>query len=1557
MTRYKIDGIEYEIADDVDLASTVEKIRALPSHKKPKKEEESYGKRILTEGIPGAAAGIGNLALDVLRSPGAGLIGLGTAIGTGSMERGMEEFENAMESSKSVVPAIPDKTDGALMGILEKGMGYLGDVGELATQGGGAFNLAARPEDTGPGGRTVAEALSNFAPIPGMRAASKLPHVGSEWKARQAEKAKALEVIKEKIAAEAAAKKNYETAEMPADLFPDKDPRAAQPGLRSPYMIPEAERLRIEEEMRQTEAEAGRRGQSQGDLFETPMENLERRASEGQTGARDKPEPMDFPATDRPDTPGVAPLLQEQGVLEGTYPRVDEGPTTIPLTRPDIEVRKDGSPKVVEKPVDPSTVRYGKEEPTPVGSIGVESPGFNQALVNRQLGVRNAEDLRTLQESGRSRPPESVRTQLDVIRTKSQIPYYRELADYLLKDKTFNPRFDLVNEIPDSRGAYWEGVYHPSKYKIELLKSMAGNEALLLHEAIHARTHTALELGRRLFNNNTPHLKAAVERVYDLYESFKKEGAKTDRWRSIEASYGITSVHEFMAEGFTNPQFQSLLARTPVPKNLASKGFRHYWDAFVDRVGKLLGFDKSKHNYLSELIKAGADIMEGADSNVRMAYENQHFAPSNLDASGKSVGGYSLDSFKSDLKDKGIKLPDAVVKKMYEEQTKTVVPETKDQPAKTVLRGIKGLKDLRRELMDDRPLAELAEEISAHKDITFAQANTLSKIGNPDYMAKDHPTIAWSISQINRIKNSRNQEIHDLLFGDTGSKKAPAPGSFYHKWSELNLKERTAVNDVGQALNNSHEKLSLDAIQAKAVELNKRPLSDAQLQAYHDRIAINSAILKKINAGLAKEGKEPIAELPHYWSPAEFDGKFIVTITDPTTGAKIVRGSYLRPNVEKLQKEFPGMQISEPLERGRRAAFDMDQYIIILRHLNKEMRDPATKALAEGWRRSNYIGSRGMKREGAKGAMGTEGGRKGLDRYEEVSEKYIRQAHEYLGNREIDGVYNELLEFEPAKRQPNSHAYALESLDQARGGMNATMQALSDGVGLAVRSLVQMGSFGKVVPPTSIIRDVMRPANQAKSALLLGFFNPAFMAQNLLQSTFAAPKMLGLGAEYGGKGLLGSPAAVMKATTRALTSLMDPKNSDVAKLDRIGAFDASLKYDWESYSSDLTKLRATVKDHMTGMSTNLAIESHAVRKPAALMFLEMLREIGYDKIAKTPDEIYWMTKNLTEDYMVAMNRHKKPHALGRSGTVGTVMGPLQSFATTWLAQLREYTKLAGKSHQNLANALPLASFMAVSMLTAGLVNLIASKEYDAVVGLLNSTFNMKLPLYEELVLTYVKSDYARFGVLAGITGLNVGALFAPPTVTGSFAPGAQFLVDVGDVMIKALRETGALGEMNKLKESEKRDALKAILPRSTWGWVEDAYTPEGAPTQTKKGTAGPYTRTEKDKLARKFSTYTLEEQKGKMLQYPAEQKMLQRRERLKTSTSLMVDALITGENPTERIATLVQDLSEDNYSAKEIREALKEQLKAKYTEKDIRMMGKGKTTRQQLLIQYWNHLK
>ena len=103
--------------------------------------------------------------------------------------------------------------------------------------------------------------------------------------------------------------------------------------------------------------------------------------------------------------------------------------------------------------------------------------------------------------------------------------------------------------------------------------------------------------------------------------------------------------------------------------------------------------------------------------------------------------------------------------------------------------------------------------------------------------------------------------------------------------------------------------------------------------------------------------------------------------------------------------------------------------------------------------------------------------------------------------------------------------------------------------------------------------------------------------------------------------------------------------------------------------------------------------------------------------------------------------------------------------------------------------------------------------------------------------------------------------------------------------------------------------------------------------------------------------FTNEEVLGKAPQRIVEQMSANRRTKLAGASGRMVDALLTEEKGEERMSRIITELQRDNYTTAEIRDSLKSQLKAKLTEKDVRMMGRGRTNRQRLIIQLYEELR
>ena len=1516
--------------------------------------EQSYGKRVLTEGLPAVA----NMGSDILQSIPAGLAGLDTAIRTGSMEEAMGTFESGMAATREDLPRF--RSDSAKIGdeALAQGMETLMSGGRAVGEGLGAgfdmvtgnWDQALDQSQARPGMGTMGEVATNFLPLPGTKLASRIPHVGSDWKrgiaAKQANEAAAAKILEEKMKLEKADadRKAYEDAykQYDSDLgTPGKEAEPATPygkdrvgpqyggsreGVETPPdgFKPEGSRTDNLQAQEIWDAEMYRLGR-EFDIERLQQEQVARYVNTW------KPEEAALPSQ------------------RGDLPKYD------PETGQVIKERIKGPVAVTrEIPIEETIASETRAAMAPRDRI--ENP---DSISKSQLGYN--ERLRVMQEDPASF---SVREMANELAIGTSIPFYKDFMKSVLENKTFNSALNLLNTRPSGKGEGWQGWYKYRDNSIELMKQYAGQEAVFVHEMAHAVSYHGIELALKA-PKTVPHLVPTVNRLNKLFTTFREHHWENNtRWRSqYEVTgnyyqgdfYGMKSIHEFLAEARANPEFRDLLVETELPKGMKAPGIRTYWEAMVDGIRKIIGLPLKYNNYLSEVLKLGSDLVRKSNLPELQSTWKQ-FDAGNLK---QGVDAYSFKQFKNDVKERGIALSDAQLKAMYDKQQPRETKPTSGNPNEKVIsvtKNIQGINKIQRLIMETRTLEEIYTENPNIKDldIGWLSKRTIDKAIPGDYVAQDHPILSWQSSNVNRIVNKYNYEADQIMHGD--SRKKPSPGTYMYQWSKLDTPEKVQLNEVAQALQNSQTRLSNQAIQAKAVEVTGRMLTETQVRAYADRLESNSKILAKVNTLLRNEGRETINELPHYWSPAVFPGKFL-TILEGKDGSRAGFGTYFKPDIAKLQKEFPNHKISEPIDRSNTTNVNFEQYVELMHMLDKQLRDPASRALAEAIRRRGFT-KHGMKREGVSGALGTEGGIKGLNRYEETAEKYVRDAHRYLANRELDKLYNELFAFDKAKESPNAHSLALESIDQARGGMNEAATSISDAVGDLVAGTVKTVTFGKLTPPHSVPRDILRPANEMKSALLIGFLNIQFLGAQLLQSSFAVPKLYGL-AGQAGRNIFLTSADVTKALAKSAKDYTNWSHPDLQKLESFGTFEATLRHDWSTYANDSVKFKQGVKDHLTGMSFNMWVESNAVRKPAALFFLNMLRELGYEKIAKTPDEIYWAAKNLTDNYMVSTLRHKKPHMFGRTGLLGTAVSPLKSFVTTWIGQLTEYSKQATKTPQNLTNAMPLATFLGLNVATAGLLGFIGVKEYDYIIEKLNEHFGTNYKTATHLVLENFKSTSARLGPLSDFVGNHVGSTFAAPTLEGmGGALGAEFAFDVGKAIWQLFTETGALGEKNKPTEAQKRDTLKSITPRSfAWGPIEKAYTPKEAPIQTKKGAAGPYKRSEKDWKARSLGMFTNEEVLGKAPQRIVEQMSANRTIKLAGASGRMVDALLTEEKGEERMTKIITELQRDNYTTAEIRDSLKNQLKAKLTEKDIRMMGRGRTNRQRLIIQLYEELR
>jgi len=941
----------------------------------------------------------------------------------------------------------------------------------------------------------------------------------------------------------------------------------------------------------------------------------------------------------------------------------------------------------------------------------------------------------------------------------------------------------------------------------------------------------------------------------------------------------------------------------------------------------------------------------------------------------KQLGGMTIENKKATARNdfikearaRGITLPTEQLNAVWD-KSQGAAPKPlahPSEPAIDVIGKIKGIDQLQRQYVDRRTIDEIKPQIAAMKKDTLAQfagRNTVDKMLAGGFIAKDNPLLSWVSSQTNWTKNESIQNANNRLHGL--SRKMPNVGTFNYMWEQLPQRSRVAVTDLVVALRNSDVKLGEQGIRAKAREIIGRDLSPKELQAFLDRDRTMNDVLGDINKVYIAEGKEPIQQLPHYGFPSIFDGPFKVKWVNEKTGETVkVDAFYLKPNLAKLQKlAGPDVKAIQLPDSGLRGDVNWQQFEWILRQLNKEMRDPAAKAITEGLRRMGF-GARTMRRAGVLGAKGTEGGITGMRGYEEISERYIRQAYDFIANRKLDKLYQDVNDMKEADHVPFTKSYALESIDVARGKSNEIMDKLGNAFSSIVSGNVKFVTKGTVVLPQRFTRDLLQQSNKVMTTLLLGFFHPIQIAAQFLQApTYMPPKLLAMAAEEGR-----NPAIVMNALGKALVEYKKWNGSkDAQILDSIGAFEAQFRYDWSTYAGDANpRFKQTMSSHLSGLSTLSWLEAAAVRRPAAHMFLEMLRELDYDKIAKDKNEIYYVAKEMTDHYMVTNKFYKKPHAFNRTGLVGQAIGPLQNFSMTWLGMLREDVKLSGQGLKegSISKQLPLGTFLASNLLTSGVLGIIGIKEWDALAFIANKLLGTNIMSGTEWMMSNFKSNRVRFGVLSDAIGANIGASLNAPTLTGSFAPGLQLLGHAANIGLQGLKSTGLFGEVNKPTNVEKRDALKGITPRFSpipglnWGDIEKHYTRPGAPYQESSGRAGPYTRDKADELARRLGTYTNKEAAAKGEFYAAQKDMAGRKAIFDKSMNRAVDIMLNDPQSYKNLAPIWQELGKRGFSGDNIKQGLMNEIQSQLIQGDYRAMGKLQSTKQQQLAILLQRLK
>lgn len=207
----------------------------------------------------------------------------------------------------------------------------------------------------------------------------------------------------------------------------------------------------------------------------------------------------------------------------------------------------------------PTSIYFDMQGPMVQLRLDDVQPSLDLFLDN--LKVQNPELHKDLFENA---TPRQTLEGLRIIKESKLLP-----EDYL-NGPAFKYIYDSYNKLIRSLDA--GGFYLLQEDAININQDVGGaTYYTLLHEAVHAATAYAINTPDAL----SPPQKEALNNLKKLYEDAKQS--------SKLKPYGFTNLHEFVAEAFTNSEFQQLLRSKPYDE----PGGPSMWSKFIRYVVEL----------------------------------------------------------------------------------------------------------------------------------------------------------------------------------------------------------------------------------------------------------------------------------------------------------------------------------------------------------------------------------------------------------------------------------------------------------------------------------------------------------------------------------------------------------------------------------------------------------------------------------------------------------------------------------------------------------------------------------------------------------------------------------------------------------------------------------------------------------------------------------------------------------------------------------------------------------------------------------------------------------
>lgn len=1098
-----------------------------------------------------------------------------------------------------------------------------------------------------------------------------------------------------------------------------------------------------------------------------------------------------------------------------------------------------------------------KYAPDPTVSHAIQMPaGFFQ---NNHLWAAMRDTMLT----------NGARAGLEIMRDKGQNPFYRAVANLMLADKDFNPRFQIKDKawFEQGRDKDAKGRNDPATYTVTIRDDTVGNEYAFMHEMAHAYTSATLH---RFLNGKLDRMHPsydAAKRMVELWQSLSidSEIAKDTGYdpalnkitsgsplARVVGKYGLKDVHEFVAEAFSNPEFQNLLKQISLPNHLQpTKGFKYYWDEFVEKLGNIIRVKPTDTNYLAATLSAGAELMRTSKAQDRTFYALEQkpdtWSPRPADVQpGPNFVQNMVDTKVIQGLDRR-QLPEVV-----KDWTKDDIEDLSDVKKGGLLQRLWGLGSIAgRNMADARTMQAMLENVKG--------AGILVK----NVFDRTFLTNRWVKAQIDETMKGREFAKGSIPFISRFERRVGSRDGI-----DIVFKT-TTEKDAQEALDKWHSSQGQEPLTRSSFK------NDAQWNFFNTIINQLQRIHELINDMRMKVGKPYIEGVNNYFPFERGKGDYKVVGRDMMGNDRYVKmfenvGQALT-FINDIKDSTPYLKWDEPVHREPMKAreTDLDVWAEALRINNKN--DALTKlihkAAVEALTKQGMGGHllpRKMEGDPISGFLGSD---LNVRDAQQGLREYVEYAYNYMGNLQKQLIHKDIAAMEIdgkslAEVAPNLNTYLNQFMEKAKGSANVFDQSEKIVFGLVSQAF----GYGASAPTRAT-------AKLSRFAMTWELFKTGFFVTQPFQTVNAVPHLVQM---------TGSVPKAYGYCLLGLQRAMFPSEADRAAVNwaiRNQHIDPSVNHLLDEYNVDIpTRLF---------LKTTGTIEKELVRIPAYLAFESALRDT-----IKDPIQRYEAAADKMAFSMSMTDKTNSPLVWEKMGLIGQGMKQLKSYSTNIWGQYAKMIQIAGQEH----DFRPLATFMGNQVLLGGIKGMVLIPEATATIVALNALTNSNVDTPAEFFLKHGLPTWSVYGLGSTALGRDVSNQVGNPSGFSYLDPIPFKLV--ATTAFANLKYAVAVAQ-NQLTDDIRMQTWLANTPSAIHEWVRNRFTQPGQPVPVPgMDMKGRYFR-DKSPLgldtAAITGTRSVEESKADDLQRffkLHEQRLMANKSQIQSS---MVDDLLTGK--------------------------------------------------------------